>query len=64
VELDLGALSIQPDQPYLLHDLLGGDRYIWQGPRNYVDLDPHVLPAHLFAVKRRARREQDFDYFM
>ena len=64
VDLDLSALDIEHDQPYLLHDLLGGDRYIWQGPRNFVELDPHVMPAHVFSVKRRARREQDFDYFM
>ena len=25
------------------------------GPRNYVELDPHVVPAHVFRVRRQAR---------
>jgi starch synthase (maltosyl-transferring) len=29
-----------------------------------VQLNPHVLPAHILSVRRRVRTEQDFDYFM
>jgi starch synthase (maltosyl-transferring) len=28
-------------------------RYTWHGARNYVRLDPAVMPAHLFVVRRR-----------
>ena len=38
-------------------------RFLWQGGSNYVELNPHVLPAHIFRVRRRMRTEHDFDYF-
>ena len=64
VELDLAALGIEPDRPYQMHDLLSGARYMWNGPRNFVQLDPQRSPAHVFRVRRRLHREQDFDYFL
>ena len=33
-------------------------------PRNYVELDPDAMPAHVFAIRRRVRTERDFDYFL
>jgi starch synthase (maltosyl-transferring) len=62
VELSLGHLGLQ-DGPFQVQDLLGGGTFLWQGSRNYVDLDPGVLPAHVFAVRQRVRTEHDFDYF-
>ncbi|HUF79407.1 MAG TPA: alpha-1,4-glucan--maltose-1-phosphate maltosyltransferase [Thermoanaerobaculia bacterium] len=66
--LDLGALGIDPegmdDRPFQVHDLLTDARYLWQGPRNYVELDPASVPAHVFRIRRRARTEEDFDYFL
>jgi starch synthase (maltosyl-transferring) len=59
VELD----ADDDDRPYQVHDLLTGARFIWQGRRNYVELDPHSVPVHVFGVRRRVRTEQDFDYF-
>lgn len=56
--------QIDPDQPYLLHDQLGGDKYIWQGDSNYIELDPRVMPAHVMSLHKHVRRETDFDYFM
>lgn len=64
VSVPLNELGIDPAQPYLLHDLLGDDKFIWQGERNQVSLQPSILPARIFEVKRRLRRETDFDYFM
>ncbi len=64
LELPLRELGIDPDQSYQVDDLLGGARYLWQGPRNYIALDPQALPAHVFRVRRRIRTEQDFDYFL
>jgi starch synthase (maltosyl-transferring) len=64
LELPLAELGIDAAQSYQVDDLLGGARYLWQGPRNYVALDPHALPAHVFRVRRRIRTEQDFDYFL
>ena len=64
VELDLAALGIEPSAQYQMHDLLTGARYLWQGPRNFVQLDPQRVPAHVFRVLTRVHREQDFDYFL
>jgi starch synthase (maltosyl-transferring) len=63
VTLPLDRLGLDPDQPYQVHDLLGEARYLWQGPRNYVELNPHVLPAHIFRLRRRLRTERDFEYY-
>jgi starch synthase (maltosyl-transferring) len=34
----------------VVHDLLGDARYTWQGAWNYVELDPNVVPAHIFRI--------------
>ena len=64
VELPLEPLGIASQRPFQMHDLLSDARYLWQGARNYVLLDPRSLPAQIFRVRHRLRREQDFDYFM
>jgi starch synthase (maltosyl-transferring) len=53
VELDLESLGLAPHETFEVHDLLSGGRYTWSGSRNYIDLNPHQLPAHLFKVVRR-----------
>jgi starch synthase (maltosyl-transferring) len=64
LELPLELLGLSADEPYQVHDLLGGGRYLWHGSRNYVELDPKAAPAQIFRVRRRVRTERDFDYFM
>ena len=61
-DLRLDALALD-DQPFQVHDLVGETRAEWRGPRNFVRLDPQVLPAHVFAIRRHVRSEHDFDYF-
>jgi len=61
VELGLGAIGIDPNAPYQMHELLTGARYLRSGARNYVSLDPQRAPAHV--QRRRVRSECDFDYF-
>jgi starch synthase (maltosyl-transferring) len=63
VDVPLETFGIQPHQPYQMHDLLSGARYLWSGSRNYVELDPAAVPAHIFRLRRRVRSEKDFDYF-
>ncbi|MDX1432446.1 MAG: alpha-1,4-glucan--maltose-1-phosphate maltosyltransferase [Gammaproteobacteria bacterium] len=63
VEIALGALGLEADQPYQVHDLLSGDRYLWHGARNYVELNPHASPAHILCLRRQVRSERDFEYF-
>lgn len=64
LEIPLAEFGIGPNQPYLCYDLLSEDKYIRHGSRNYVQLNPSILPAHIFKLKKRMRREMDFDYFM
>jgi starch synthase (maltosyl-transferring) len=64
VDLDVDALKLDAEQPYQVHDLLSDQRYIWRGRYNYVMIDPLRAPAHVFRLRRRARREQDFDYYL
>jgi starch synthase (maltosyl-transferring) len=63
VELPLEELEIPDNRPYHVHDLFGGEWYYWEGPQNYVRLDPDVVPAHVFHIRREVTREQDFPYF-
>jgi starch synthase (maltosyl-transferring) len=53
VELDLPELNIAPHETFEVHDLLSGGRYAWSGARNYIELNPLQLPAHVFKVVRR-----------
>ncbi|HEX6902410.1 MAG TPA: maltotransferase domain-containing protein [Thermoanaerobaculia bacterium] len=64
VDLDLKVLGLEADQPFNVHDLLTGARYRWHGSRNFVRLDPHQVPAHIFRVRRQVRSEKDYDYFI
>ena len=64
VELPLEEFEIDAHHPYQVHDLLTDNRYMWSGRTNYVELNPSVLPAHIFSLRTRTRTEQDFDYYM
>jgi starch synthase (maltosyl-transferring) len=64
LELDLDLLGVDPTRPFQAHDLLTDAHYLWQGPRNYVQIDPHSSPAQIFRLRRQVRTEQDFDYFL
>jgi starch synthase (maltosyl-transferring) len=64
VDIPVEILKLDPDESYQAHDLLTGARFFWHGARNYVELNPETAPAHILRIRRRIRREQDFDYFM
>jgi starch synthase (maltosyl-transferring) len=64
VKVSLKSLHMDVVQPYLVHDLLSDEKYIWHGERNYVILNPQILPVSILRVSPRLRREADFDYFM
>jgi starch synthase (maltosyl-transferring) len=63
ISLDEDALGMRFESQYLAADLLAGGSYVWEGRENYVELDPHVSPAHIFGLRRQRRTERDFDYF-
>lgn len=64
VELPLDTMGLDQEHPYQVHDLLTDARYLWHGRRNYVELNPHVCPAHIFRVRRRTHSERDFEYYL
>ena len=64
VSMDLETLDVDLHSAYQMHDLLTGARYLWSGPRNFIQLDPARSPVHVFRVRRRVRTERDFDYYL
>jgi starch synthase (maltosyl-transferring) len=64
IELNLENLGLSEQEPFQVHDQLTDKRYLWQGPRNYVELSPFEIPAHVLRVMRRVRTEKDFDYYL
>ena len=51
LSLDLDALGISYDRAFEVHDLIADTTYVWSGPHNYVRLDPHDEPAHIFRIQ-------------
>ncbi|MDR4509609.1 MAG: alpha-1,4-glucan--maltose-1-phosphate maltosyltransferase [Candidatus Brocadiaceae bacterium] len=64
VNIPIKTLGIDANQPYLVHDLLSDEKYVWQGEKNYVELQPDATPAHVFRIRKRLKKEIDFDYYM
>lgn len=64
VTLPLSDLEIPEDRAYEAEDLLSGERYLWQGPRNYVELDPARMSGHILKIHRKMKVETDFEYFL
>jgi starch synthase (maltosyl-transferring) len=52
VHLDLGSIGLDADHAFQVRDLLGEGQYSWHGSRNYVELTPESLPAHILRVRR------------
>ncbi|MEC7838582.1 MAG: alpha-1,4-glucan--maltose-1-phosphate maltosyltransferase [Chlamydiota bacterium] len=63
IHLPLKDLCIN-DKPYLMHDLITNEKYIWAGESNYVELKPYVIPVHIFKIQSEMKKENNFDYFM
>jgi len=64
LDLDPAALGLRADESFQAHDLLSDARYVWRGARNFVSIDPNLMPAHIFAIRHRVRSEKSFEYFL
>jgi starch synthase (maltosyl-transferring) len=64
VNLPLDQLEIPNDRAYEAEDLLSGERYLWNGPRNYVELNPSQKSGHILKIHRKMKVETDFEYFL
>ncbi|MGZ5021395.1 MAG: alpha-1,4-glucan--maltose-1-phosphate maltosyltransferase [Chthoniobacterales bacterium] len=52
IHVPVGEFGPMDSNSYQVHDLLTDERYTWHSSRNYVELDPHTRPAHIFRVRR------------
>ncbi len=64
INLPLEELGLERDRSYQAHELISGARYLWNGPRNFVELNPLSMPGQIFRFRRRVRSEHDFEYFL
>ena len=64
VTLPLDDLGLPRDKSYQAHEVLTGARYTWNGPRNYVEINPWSAPGQVFRFRHRVRTEHDFEYFL
>jgi starch synthase (maltosyl-transferring) len=60
----LREIEMEDHGPYQVHDLISGSYFLWNGEHNFVEINPGVMPVHIFKVRRKVRTERDFDYFM
>jgi starch synthase (maltosyl-transferring) len=51
IYLDLPALGLDWEDEFVVADALSGESYLWR-QANYVRLDPHHQPAHIFTLRR------------
>lgn len=64
LKFPLEEFEMDPHVPFQVHDLLSGAYFLWNGDHNYVEINPGIMPVHIFRVRRKVRSERDFDYFM
>lgn len=51
IKVPLHKINKNHDEHYIVHDLLTDARYTWKGDWNFVDLNPHIMPMHLFRIE-------------
>ncbi len=52
IKVPLHEMGISSDLTYNMYDMLTGYRHNWNGEWNYVELNPHIFPAHIFKVEQ------------
>ena len=51
VKVPLHSFGLTGQPSFKVHDLLSGDEYTWSSEWNYIELNPHRMPAHIFRVE-------------
>ncbi|MEU4229654.1 alpha-1,4-glucan--maltose-1-phosphate maltosyltransferase [Nonomuraea sp. NPDC026600] len=54
VEVDMPAIGLDWNAEFVVDDELSGESYRWR-QSNYVRLDPHIQPVHIFTVRAAPR---------
>lgn len=52
VNIPLAAWGLDPKQPFEAYELLNHTGHVWREEWNYVELNPHVCPVHIFSIKQ------------
>lgn len=63
IDVPLETVGLPTNEKYLAEDLLNRENYIWTGTTNYIGLNPHDKPAHVFVLKRLVGRKNSLDHF-
>ncbi len=63
VTVPIADFGIGETEPYVVEDLLTGERFSWRGARNFVSLNPHSRPAHILRIRRLQDRAEGQDVF-
>jgi len=53
VQLPLALLNHKNRERYLMQDVLTSNSYYWENEWNFIELNPHVLPFHLFKIEKQ-----------
>ena len=64
LDLPLAELGLGDQPSCQVHDLISEQRFLWNGHRHFVQLDPQRSPAQIFQPRRHLRTEHDFDYYL
>jgi len=64
VHIPQDDLGIEGGDQFQVMDLLSDAWYLWKNEWHYIELDPRVMPAHIFKVRKKVRSEKDFDYYL
>lgn len=51
VKIPFALLNLSPEQTFRVHDLLSNSKYTWSGEWQYVELNPYMMPAHIFKIE-------------
>ncbi len=52
IKVPLDMLGLSANRTFEMFDMLTGNRYLWNGEWNYVELNPMVFPAHIFRIEQ------------
>jgi len=64
LELPIDKFNIEREKPYQVYDKLNNNYYIWNGSKNYIELNPESKIAHVFEIRKLKRTEENFDYYV
>lgn len=53
IQLPLDLLPMNAGERFVMHDLISQNAWVWEKEWNFVELNPHALPFHLFHIERK-----------